>query len=76
MEAPTIAEDFHSSVLYGKPGMIINAELLLNEKANSSCGKGGRLKADLALLYDFVIVPKDVWQHIYSWYSADYVIFR
>ena len=23
-----------------------------------------------------MFVPKDVWTHLYSWYSADYVIFR
>ena len=73
---PTLEEDFHSSVLYGKPGLIQNAELLLNEQAKSSCGKQGRLKPDLAFLFDYIFVPRDVWQHFYSWYSADYAIYR
>jgi len=65
-----------SSVLYGRPGMIRNAELLLNQAAKSSCGNSGHLKPDLTLHFDYVTVTKEVWTHLYSWYSADYVIFR
>lgn len=72
----SLNNDCNSSVLYGKPDIITNAELLLNEQAKSSCGKLGRLKPDLTLLFDYVYVPKEVWQHLYSWYSADYVIHR
>ena len=28
------------------------------------------------LHFDYVYVTKDVWSHLYSWYSADYTIFR
>ena len=69
-------ETTSSSVLYGRPDTIKNAELLLNEAAKSSCGKSGHLKPDLTLYFDYVTVTKEVWTHLYSWYSADYVIFR
>ena len=68
--------DAEPSVLYARPGIIKNHELLLNQAAKSSCGKSGHLKADLALNYDYVFLSKDVWLHLYSWYSADYVIHR
>ena len=48
----------------------------MNPDAKSSCGKDGWLKTELELNFDYVYVTKEVWQHLYSWYSADYVIFR
>ena len=62
--------------LYGKPGIIRNSELLLNQAAKSSCGTSGHLKPDLTLHFDYETVSKEVWTHLYSWYSADYVIYR
>ena len=65
-----------SNMLYVRPSMISNAELLLDPAAKSSCGDSGTLKPDLTEYYDYVCVNKSVWSHLYSWFSADYVIFR
>ena len=39
-------------------------------------GKSVQLKANLIEHFDYEVVSADVWRHIYSWYSADWCIFR
>ena len=34
------------------------------------------LKTTLVEHFDYEVVPKSVWQHLYSWYSADVTICR
>ena len=63
--------------LYNKPGPICNEVLLRNQsQAKASVGHSGLLKENLVLHFDYVYVTKEVWNHLYSWYSADYTIFR
>ena len=54
-------DDNNISVLYGKPGIIQNQDLLLNKEAKSSCGAQGQLKPNLELNFDYVYVNKEVW---------------
>lgn len=35
-----------------------------------------QLKDNLIEHFDYEVVCKDVWQHLYSWYSADFCISR
>ena len=39
-------------------------------------GKTSALKADLVDHFDYEAVSQPVWSHLYSWYSADYCVFR
>jgi len=55
--------------VYESPGMITNKELLLDTKII-------QLKENLIEHFDYEVVSKDVWQRLYSWFSADYCISR
>ena len=49
----------------------------MNEsQAKSSFGQSGALKENIVLHFDYIYVTKAVWTHLYSWFSADYTIFR
>ena len=39
-------------------------------------GKNGTLKPNLFEHFDFEVVCNEVWQHLYSWYSADWCLPR
>jgi hypothetical protein len=67
--------------LYDKPSMIANEyvflhftlfrDLLLDPKSSNT-----RLKGDIIEHFDYEVVSQEVWYHLYSWYSADYCLFR
>ena len=72
IETSNVIESF-----YSKPGPITNKDLLEEGNlAKSACGDSGKLKKNMVLHFDFVYVDKETWQHLYSWYSADYTVFK
>jgi hypothetical protein len=68
----TNTDNEQSVLLYEKPGRILNQRLLAQtEMLGLKC-----LKQTLVEYFDYEVVSKSVWQHIYSWYSADTAICR
>lgn len=60
-----------SQLLYERPGIIENAALL-----DSSAQYRNEIKKTVVERFDYEVLPHSVWQHLYSWYSADVTICR
>lgn len=61
-----------STIFYESPGMILNQRLIVQSEV-----LGVRaMKQTLVEYFDYEVVSKSVWQHLYSWYSADIAICR
>lgn len=61
-----------SQLFYERPGLIKNSNLLDSELG----GYFNHVKKTLVEHFDFEVVPHRIWQHLYSWYSADVTICR
>ena len=59
-------------MFYERPETIQNNNLL--EKDDTSYRN--KVKKTLVEHFDYEVVPHAVWQHLYSWYSADVTICR
>jgi len=68
----TITENDQSVLFYENPGKIINQRLIdYSEVLGIKC-----IKKTLVEYFDYEVVSRSVWQHLYSWYSADTAICR
>ena len=64
-------EHEQSQLFYERPGMIENRVLMDEESGYKTL-----LKQALVEHFDFEVVSHSVWQHLYSWYSADVTVCR
>ena len=64
-------ENEQSQLFYERPGCIENKNLLEPEVTYLN-----QVKKTAVEHFDFEVVPHQVWQHLYSWYSADVTICR
>ena len=65
-------ENEQSQLFYERPDIIENDNLLEMDKLSYR----NQIKKTLVEHFDYEVVPLSVWQHLYSWYSADVTICR